>query len=76
MIANPFDVIRNYLVSDGVSCVMRSTALTFKVSHKGEAMPMTPVIFTLPTDNNDNIITIMYLYSASIQLPAQERFYE
>ena len=55
--ANPFDVLRNDLVSDGVSCVMRSTASKSKVSHEGDAMPMTPIIFTLPTDDESQHIS-------------------
>ena len=57
MTANPFDVLRNDLVSDGVSCVMRSTASKSKVSHKGDAMPMPPIIFTLPTDDESQHIS-------------------
>ena len=41
----------------GVSCVMRSPASKYKVSHKGDAMPMTPIIFTFPTDDESHRIS-------------------
>ena len=64
--ANPFDVLRNDLVSDGVSCVM-STSSTSKVSHKGDAIPMTPIVFTLPTDDESQHI---------LPLPSPLEFHE
>ena len=54
--ANPFDVLRNDLVSDGVSCVM-STSSKSKVSHQCGTIPVTPIVFTLPADDESHQIS-------------------
>ena len=65
MTANSFDVLRNDLVSDDVSCVMRSTSSNPKVSHKGDVMPVTPIVFTLPTDHESPLPSPLEFHESS-----------
>ena len=41
--ANPFDLLANHVVSDGMSCVMKSTPLTSKVSNKSDSTQVSPI---------------------------------
>ena len=50
MTTNPFDLLANDMVSDGMSCVMKSTSSTSKVSNKSDTTQVSPIRFTLPAD--------------------------
>ena len=51
--ANPFDLLANDVLSDGMSC-MKSTSSTSKVSNKSDTTQVSPISFTLPTDAEES----------------------
>ena len=52
--ANPFDLLANEVLSDGMSCVMKSTSSTSKVSNKSDTTQVSPISFTLPADAEES----------------------
>ena len=52
--ANPFDLLANDVLSDGMSCVMKSTSSTSKVSNKSDTTQVSPISFTLPADAEES----------------------